>query len=134
MATILVVDDEAVVRGVARATLLRDGHTVLEAGSVSGGCSVGDGYTGHVDLLITDHMLSDGLGRQLAEHLLKTRPLLRVLHISGYPRQLILDDDSLTAGAAFLAKPFLPRTLSAAVNALLLPSTATGRREYVKPL
>jgi DNA-binding response OmpR family regulator len=114
------------VRGVARATLLRDGHTVLEAVSVSSGCAAGDSYTGEIDLLITDHRLLDGLGRQIAAHLLKTRPGLKVLHTSGYPRELILDDEGLTPGAAFLAKPFLPKAMAAAVNALLAPSAAVG--------
>jgi DNA-binding NtrC family response regulator len=121
MATILVVDDEPAVMSVVRGTLLRDGHTVIEAVSVAAGCAVGDSYAGDLDLLITDHRLWDGPGRHVAEHLLKTRPDLRVLHISGYSLERVLADDSLTPGADFLAKPFLPRALSARVTKMLTP-------------
>jgi len=74
---------------------------------------------GPVDLLITDVVMPEMRGPDLAEQLLKSRPGLIVLFISGYTDHALLHRGAIEQGTAFLQKPFLPETLMAKVNELL---------------
>jgi hypothetical protein len=110
--TILLVEDEAGIRALVRKILRREKYNVIEAGSAREAMTLA-AAPGGIDLLITDVMLPGASGRDLAEHLRKTRHDLKVLYISGYT-----DDDAVRAGAIppgskFLQKPF---TLGALVG------------------
>lgn len=111
--TVLVVDDEAGIRSLIVKILRRERYFVLEAGSVTEALAVAAGHTGPIHLLLTDVMLPDRNGRELAKQLRESLPDVKVLYISGYT-----DDESVRAGAfpqgaRFLQKPF---TLSALVG------------------
>lgn len=97
--TVLLVEDEPAVRELCRLTLTADGCEVLEAGDASAACRLA--ATGRIDLLVTDVSLPGVTGPQLAERLAAERPGLKVLYLSGYPRE------QLAAGhGGFLQKPF----------------------------
>ncbi len=116
--TILVVDDEAGIRALIVKILRRERYRVLEAGSVAEAVAAA-ARGGPVQLLLTDVMLPDRNGRQLAAQLLETRPGLKVVYISGFT-----DDDAVRAGAfppgaRFLQKPFTLGALMGTVREAL---------------
>ena len=104
--TILVVDDEAGIRSLIAKILRREHYGVLEAGTASEAIAIAAAHGGAIQLLVTDVMLPDRNGRQLAEKLVQALPKLKVMYISGFT-----DDESVRAGAfppgaRFLQKPF----------------------------
>jgi hypothetical protein len=104
--TILVVDDEAGIRSLIAKILRREHYRVLEAGTATEAAAIAATHVGAIQLLVTDVMLPDRNGRQLAEGLVQALPKLKVLYISGFT-----DDESVRAGtfppgARFLQKPF----------------------------
>jgi CheY-like chemotaxis protein len=104
--TILVVDDEALVRELVAQTLSDGGHHVLEAASGAEAIEVLRTQPS-VDLLITDVGLPGGLnGRQVAEVARQERPGLRVLFITGYAENAVLSHGHLDPGMQVLTKPF----------------------------
>ena len=116
--TILLVDDEATVRGVAARALRADGHLVMEAGSAPEALGLVEQHTGDIHLLVTDLVMRGMGGRELAEQLRAARPQMRVLFMSGYsPEQLDFDPAALEA--EFMAKPFAPADLSDRVRTLV---------------
>ncbi|MDP8990683.1 MAG: response regulator [Acidobacteriota bacterium] len=117
--TVLVVDDEAGIRALIVKILGRERYRVLEAGSVAEAVAVAAAHGGPIQLLLTDVMLPDRNGRQLATELLETRPGLKVVYISGFT-----DDDAVRAGtfppgARFLQKPFTLGALMGTVREAL---------------
>ena len=117
--TILVVDDEAGIRALIVKILRRERYRVLEAGSVAEAVAAAAAHGGPIQLLLTDVMLPDRNGRQLATQLLETRPGLKVVYISGFT-----DDDAVRAGAfppgaRFLQKPFTLGALMGTVREAL---------------
>jgi DNA-binding response OmpR family regulator len=110
-ATLLVVEDEPLVRAVMRQLLQREGYAVLEAATGAEAEAVCRGHPGALDLLLVDVGLPDALGTDLARRLLAVRPAAKVLLTSGGP---------LEAGAwPCLAKPFRPETLARTVHDVL---------------
>lgn len=104
--TILVVDDEAGIRSLIAKILRREHYRVLEAGTATEAAAIAAKHGSAIQLLLTDVMLPDRNGRQLAEKLVETLPKLKVMYISGFT-----DDESVRAGtfppgARFLQKPF----------------------------
>jgi signal transduction histidine kinase len=104
--TLLVVDDEGVIRDVLRRALERRGYTVLVAASGPAAIDRVLGYAGPLDLLITDVMMPEMNGRELAETLGRIRPGLPTLFISGYEERIVAPTGVLDGRTAFLAKPF----------------------------
>src|SRR3954452_19724117 len=102
--TILVVEDEAVVRNVMVAVLVREDYWVLEADSAAEALEVSSSFEGVIDLLIADHTLKTMTGRQVAETIRQQRPELRILHVSGHPRERLEEQGEILAGAGFLGK------------------------------
>src|SRR5215217_276888 len=104
--TILLLDDEKMVRDVAVSALKSAGFAVIQAESAEDALAKATAYSGDIPLLITDHRLPGGMtGRQVAECLLRERPAMRVLHMSGYPMAQLEAEGSLTRGGYYLAKP-----------------------------
>ena len=119
MATILIADDEqAILRMMARA-LEEAGYTLFLAESATQAKAMSDAFAGPIDLLITNHMLRDGLGREVADYITKKRPNMKVLQISGHPHQELKSKGHLLPDAAFLAKPFGRDEISAKVTEVL---------------
>lgn len=114
----LVVEDEPLVRRVIERTLVRGGHHVTTASSPAEAIALVDGGLTY-DLLVTDLMLPEMTGQQLAA-LLTPRVPARTLFISGYTEAALGDANGvLPEGVAFLQKPFVPAGLLAAIGGLL---------------
>jgi len=117
--TLLLVEDEASVRELAAQALRDHGYHVLEAGDGREALQMAADHTGHIHLLLTDVVMVEMGGRALADHLCESRPLTRVLFMSGYP-----DDEVLRRGiqhdrTAFLEKPFTRTVLAHKVREVL---------------
>jgi len=117
--TILVVEDEAVVRNAIMNCLVREDYRVLEADSAAEALEVSQTFPGTIDLLIADHTLKTMTGRQVAEQIQQARPGLKVLHIFGHSAEKLQRDGGLMPGAGFLAKPFSPKVLVEKVDEML---------------
>jgi PAS domain S-box-containing protein len=105
-ATILLVEDEDDVRGILRSSLVNDGHIVLEAFSASEAMHVSAAHEGKIDLLMTDVVMPGISGRELADRLLPTRKGMKVLYISGYNEDTVLQKGVIDGQMEFLQKPF----------------------------
>ncbi|MBZ5639540.1 MAG: response regulator [Acidobacteriia bacterium] len=118
-ATVLVVEDEPVVRELARQVLTNAGYRVLQATDGEQAIEVSRRHAGTIDLLVTDVVMPRLGGRELVRRLLAERPDVRVIFMSGYP------DDAQGLGELagpvgdFLQKPFAPSRLVEAARALL---------------
>jgi len=117
--TILLVDDEPEVRSLIEKLLRREGYTILSASGPEEALSVGASHAGRIDLLVTDLGLPGTGGRKLSEEIIRSRPEIRVLYISGYTDDTVLRSGALEAGAAFLQKPFSPDALARKVRSVL---------------
>ncbi len=117
--TILVAEDDAVVRGLT-VRILRDcGYMVLEADSARAGLTCAASHAGPIQLLLTDVVMPGGSGRELAEALLALRPGLRVVFMSGYTSDVVLRRGVIEEAVRFLPKPFSPAALAHAVRSAL---------------
>jgi two-component system, cell cycle sensor histidine kinase and response regulator CckA len=116
---VLVVEDEADVRGLTVKMLSRAGYTVLEAASGEEALVVSAGHVGPIDLLVADVVLPGLSGRDTATRLVASRPDLRTLYTSGYTDAVIAERGVLTPESAFLAKPFTADSLLAAVEQVM---------------
>jgi CheY-like chemotaxis protein len=117
--TILLVEDNAEIRDLARQLLQKQGYTVLEARNCQDGLQVAADFRGTIRLLLTDVVLPDKSGKVLAEELAKSRPDLKTLYMSGYTDNAIAHHGVLDPGIAFLQKPFSPVALAGQVRAVL---------------
>jgi two-component system, cell cycle sensor histidine kinase and response regulator CckA len=106
--TILLVEDEAGVRRMVREMLRRQGYSILEAADGHIAQRICREYERQIDLVLTDVVMPEIGGRELAERLQKQRPSMRVLFMSGYTDDAIVLQGALNAGIAFLQKPFTP--------------------------
>jgi signal transduction histidine kinase len=127
--TILLVEDEASVRNFLRSVLARDGYRVLEAGDGVAALDLAQRHDGPIHLLLTDLMMANMGGRELALRMAELRSNLLVLFMSGYAEEAVLPHEEIREGRRFLQKPFSPATLARKVRELL--DTARGRREPV---
>ena len=104
---ILVVEDEDVVREMARAALERAGYHVFEAADGPQAISLWKQCTTHIDLLVTDMVMPNGMsGGELARTLQTTDPRLRVVYVSGYGSEVLREDVGLQRQVEFLRKPY----------------------------
>ena len=117
--TLLVVEDEGVVRNLVRKRLQRDGYTVLEANHGEEALRIAIRYEGTIDLMVTDVVLPNMSGRQLAERMATIRSDTRVLYMSGYADSAIVQHGVLDPGIAFLRKPFTLDALASKVREVL---------------
>jgi PAS domain S-box-containing protein len=104
--TILVVEDEPMVREMLCDSLREIGYTVLEAGEVGEADRRCREHTGPIHLLMTDVVLPGVGGRELAQQLSAVRPEMKLLFMSGYTDDAVVRHGILTAGVMFLQKPF----------------------------
>ena len=114
---ILVVEDEPVVRQLARRVLEREGYTVLDAANAAAALEMADGFAGRIHLLLSDVVMPGMGGPALARELVGRRPETGVLFMSGYAEDEIVDHGVLLPGVDFLPKPFGPRELAQRVLA-----------------
>jgi PAS domain S-box-containing protein len=117
--TVLLVEDEHELRGVARACLESKGYNVLDAQDGTTALELASCFPGPIQLLLTDVILPDISGRALAETLAKTRPDSRVLYTSGYTDEILGENGVLRAGIVLLQKPFTIESLLLKVREVL---------------
>ncbi len=117
--TVLLVEDEEMVRRLAKEVLEERGYTVLEALSASDALRLVDNWTGRLDLLLTDVVMPGMNGRELAETLGARYPGLPVIYMSGYTDDAVVRRGVRARDAGFLQKPFTPLTLTARVREIL---------------
>jgi two-component system, cell cycle sensor histidine kinase and response regulator CckA len=117
--TILLVEDEDVVRELAREALEEGGYTVLEARHPGEALLVAERQGDGLDLLLTDVVMPHMSGPELAQRLREQRPGLRVLFMSGYTDDATLRRGVLRSEVFFLQKPFTPEVLSQRVRETL---------------
>jgi two-component system, cell cycle sensor histidine kinase and response regulator CckA len=110
--TILVVEDEPTLRALVRKVLERVGYDVIEAPTGLAALELWKEKRPHVDLLLTDMIMPDGIsGRQLGEKLKAENPKLKVIYTTGYSADLLGSDFTLKEGFNFLQKPYPPQKL-----------------------
>ena len=117
--TVLVVEDEHDVRGLVRFVLDMQGYRVLEADSGSSAIQAAAEFQGPIHLLLTDLVMNDLGGRELAEHIRSSRPDINVLYMSGYTEDEIVRRGVRDSRSEFLQKPFSPDALAEKVRQVL---------------
>jgi CheY-like chemotaxis protein len=117
--TILLVEDEEAVRRLARRVLEGAGYRVLEAANGEQALTLMGGWGSDLDLVITDVIMPGMSGQELSARLREARPTLKILYVSGYTDDAILQHGKLLPNTAFLQKPFSPVSLSQGVRDVL---------------
>jgi len=117
--TVLVVEDEPAVLTLSRRALETQGYVVLAASDATAALRIVERHGGTIHLLVTDVVMPGLSGRELADKLAAQRPGIRVLYMSGYPGDAVVEHGSLPAGSAFLQKPFSPDSLARKVRDVL---------------
>jgi DNA-binding NtrC family response regulator len=107
------------VRDLAVAILKACGYVVLELEHLNHAERVCQDHGGEIDLLLTDVVMPEVSGPELARRVQKARPEIKVLFMSGYTDSAIVHQGVLDPGIAFLPKPFTPSTLAGRVRQVL---------------
>jgi CheY-like chemotaxis protein len=117
--TILLVEDEKGVRELVAVMLQRQGYKVLKAAAPLEALNISQEYTGPIHMLLTDVVMPQMSGRQLAEQLLPLRPGIKVLYLSGYTENTVVHRGVLEPDVEFLGKPFSQQALAQKVRDVL---------------
>jgi two-component system cell cycle sensor histidine kinase/response regulator CckA len=117
--TVLLVEDEESVRELVRETLKSKGYRVIEADNGNSGLLAAEKHQGTIHLVITDVVMPELGGHELAQRILKSRPGTRVLYLSGYSEDAFGAESGMENGAPFLQKPFTLQSLSRKVREVL---------------
>jgi CheY-like chemotaxis protein len=121
-ATVLVVEDEAVVRELIITVLTTAGYQVMTASDGAAALRLAEEHPGAIDLLICDVVMPKMSGPEVAQALLARRPAAKVLFISGYSEADMSESSVLAAAAGdLLEKPFTPESFSRRVREVLEP-------------
>ncbi|MGH7233785.1 MAG: response regulator, partial [Nitrospiraceae bacterium] len=125
--TILLVEDDPVVRQVASEILTMNGYRVLEARGGDEAVGICDRHDGGIDLLLTDVVMPRMSGRELAEYVAPKHPGMRVLYMSGYADDALLNHGVSGTDADFLPKPFTSDQLEQKIRTILGTSSESLR-------
>jgi DNA-binding NtrC family response regulator len=117
--TILLVEDEHQVRNLTRAMLGRQGYRILDAGSAVEALTLARDTAVPIDLLLTDIVMPQMNGLELAKEIMAARPGIKVLFMSGYTDSAVVKQGILTAEMPFIKKPFTSASLHSKVREVL---------------
>ncbi len=117
--TLLVVEDDAAVRGLLRRVLCQAGYTVLDTGDPEDAQRICREHPGEIALLLTDVVMPKMGDREFAEKARALRPTMRTVYMSGYTDDAIVHHGVLEPGTAFIEKPISPETLLAKLRGFL---------------
>ncbi|HLV87194.1 MAG TPA: ATP-binding protein [Candidatus Sulfotelmatobacter sp.] len=130
--TVLLVEDEANLRYLARQFLEKQGYNVIEAADGAVAMQIAVAHEGVIHLLLTDVIMPGMNGRELAQRISEIRPNVKVLYMSGYTENVVGHDGTLDAGVRLLQKPFNLRDLKSKVREVL--DTTSTPPEVSMPL
>jgi two-component system cell cycle sensor histidine kinase/response regulator CckA len=117
--TVLLVEDEEAVRDLAAGMLRKRGYTVFATGSATEALRLADEHHDRIDLLLTDLVMPELNGPELAEQIAARIPTVRVLYMSGYADEAVTRNGTLETGTAYLEKPFSATELGQKVREAL---------------
>lgn len=117
--TILLVEDEEAVRSLTKRLLSQKGYRVLEASDGAIALRLAAGHVGEIDLVLTDVAMPNLGGRGMVEELRELSPGLRVLFMSGYPKDEVFPDKAAANRTPYVQKPFTGETLLSEIRAAL---------------
>lgn len=117
--TILLAEDDEMLRPLSKSLLERLGYTVLDTENALQAVALANAHAGPIQLLVADVVMPGASGRELARRLAQSRPDMRVLYVSGYTDDAIVQHGMLEPGLNFLQKPFTPATLARKVREVL---------------
>lgn len=117
--TVLVVEDEVGVRSLVRQVLAQSGYQVIEASRGEEAIALSQSLKRPIHLLVTDVIMPQMSGRELATRLAEIHPNIKVLFMSGYTSEGIVHNGVLERDTAFLQKPFTPTALARKVGEVL---------------
>jgi signal transduction histidine kinase/ActR/RegA family two-component response regulator len=126
--TILLVEDDDDLRDLAREILTGNGYEVLACSGPAEALAMVDRCSAPVHLLLTDVVMPDMSGRELAERLAPTQARMRVVYMSGYTDDAVVRHGVLTTGLAFIQKPFTPHALLGTVRETLVGADVAPSR------
>jgi PAS domain S-box-containing protein len=127
--TILLVEDNVVVRELTKEILERQRYTILDAPSGIHALEIVAHHAGPIDLLLTDVVMPDMNGRELFDRVIVQRPGLKVMYMSGYPDNVIARHGALDEGVVFIQKPFTSLKLLAKVREALAARSLSGETQ-----
>jgi PAS domain S-box-containing protein len=119
--TVLLVEDEDMLRGLLAKYLRLYGYTVLEARHGGEALLTCERHPGPIHLMVTDVVMPQMSGRELADRLTPLRPEMKILYMSGYTEDALVQHGVADLAVAFLQKPFRPIELARRVHAVLHP-------------
>ena len=114
--TVLLVEDEPLVRKWIHVQLEKSGYNLLEASDGADALLIAELHQGEIHVVVTDVVMPRISGPELVEALLKLRPDVNVLYMSGYPEPFLRDSTRLPPETTYLQKPFAMTTLLQIVN------------------
>ncbi|MDA8121811.1 MAG: PAS domain S-box protein [Deltaproteobacteria bacterium] len=123
--TILLAEDEELVRDLVAEILKPGGYSVLQARDGEEAVRISEHYNGTIDLLVTDVVMPHIGGRELVRRIQPARPEMKVIYMSGYTENAIVHHGALDAGINFIQKPFRPGDLSRKIREVLDAPLAT---------
>ena len=126
-ATILLVEDEAALRSLMRRILERSGYVVLEAEHGAQALEKCESHAGAIDLVVSDIVMPTMGGQEMAGRLREIRPNSRLLFVSGFTDDEVMQQGIIIPGSSYLQKPFSPASLIAKIGEMLRePETGSG--------
>jgi two-component system, cell cycle sensor histidine kinase and response regulator CckA len=117
--TVLLVEDELAVRSWIHVQLEQSGYNLLEASDGADALLIAELHQGDIDLIVTDVVMPRVNGPELARELLRLRPGVKVLYMSGYPEPFLRKSTEIPPDIAYLQKPFPMTTLLSMMRSVL---------------